>query len=41
MPALTLLRLDSMIAALKQHKKYDPEQTLEQAYAEWVQLAKK
>lgn len=40
MPALTLLRLDSMIAALKQHK-YDPEQTLEQAYAEWVQLAKK
>jgi hypothetical protein len=39
MPVLTLLQVDNMIHALKQHKKYDPYQTLEQAYIEWKKLA--
>lgn len=39
MPVLTLLQVDNMIHALKQHKKYDPYQTLEQAYIEWKMLA--
>jgi len=39
MPALTILQIDNMIASLKQHKKYNPDLTLEQAYQVWRSLA--
>lgn len=36
---MTMLQLDNMIHALKQHKKYEPTHTLEQARAAWKQLS--
>lgn len=39
MPALTLLQIDTMIASLKQEKKYQPGLTLEEAYQVWRALA--
>lgn len=41
MPDMTVLQIDSMIAALKQAKKYQPHHTLQEAYAVWRTLASK